>query len=258
MMAVVAKRAARPAPQATARHRKPPASKRDRPDQQDQGRSPARQVRPILVAPEPVLPKPPLDSEKYVYVRRHTWVLTLFSMLSFPPLVYSQIALVERYPSFLPYAPFIICGILLFGLPLLTDGFGRSFDLAAHRRLVEAWQPVSYPAVDVFLPVCGEPIEILRNTWRHVAALRARYRGRVTVWVLDDSASPELKDLAREFGYAYATRPNRGWFKKSRMRSTSCCWTQTSRRGLTCWMRPCRTWRRTRRSRSCRRRSSST
>ncbi len=216
-MAVAAKRAGKPVPQATAKHRKPPEPRRKLPEPRPKAPELPRQdqARTMLVAPEPVLPDPPLDSEKYGYVRRHTWVLTVFSMLSFPPLVYSQVELVRRYPSFLPYAPFIICGILLFGVPLITDGFSRGFDLAAHRRVVETWHPASYPTVDVFLPVCGEPIEILRNTWRHVARLRQRYRGPLTVWVLDDSASPELKELAREFGYAYATRPNRGWFKKS-------------------------------------------
>src|SRR5580658_9546382 len=124
-MAVAARRANKPSPQATAKHRKPPEPRRRpsepprrpaepprrpaEPPRQHLPLSPSRPVRPVLVAPEPVLPDPPLDSEKYSYVRRHTWVLTLFSMLSFPPLVYSQVELVRRYPSFLPYAPFIIC-----------------------------------------------------------------------------------------------------------------------------------------------------
>jgi cellulose synthase (UDP-forming) len=69
--------------------------------------------------------------------------------------------------------------------------------------------------VDVFLPVCGEPIEVLRNAWSHVAILRSHYPGRVNPYVLDDSASPRLKEMARRFGFAYATRPDRGWFKKS-------------------------------------------
>jgi len=41
------------------------------------------------------------------------------------------------------------------------------------------------------------------------------YQGTVTPYVLDDSASAEIKALAREFGFVYATRPNRGWYKKS-------------------------------------------
>src|SRR6202034_2742150 len=53
------------------------------------------------------------------------------------------------------------------------------------------------------------------NAWTTVALLRKQYRGQVTPYVLDDSASPEIKAMARQFGFAYATRPNRGWFKKS-------------------------------------------
>jgi cellulose synthase (UDP-forming) len=69
--------------------------------------------------------------------------------------------------------------------------------------------------VDVFLPVCGEPLDVVRNTWTYVALMRQHYRGAVTPYVLDDSHSPELKHMARDFGFAYATRPNRGWYKKS-------------------------------------------
>ncbi len=68
-------------------------------------------------------------------------------------------------------------GTLTFFVSLLADGFGAEFDLAEHRRIVAGWRPWRYPSVDVFLPTCGEPIELLRNSWTHVAALRAAYRG---------------------------------------------------------------------------------
>jgi len=166
-------------------------------------------------APNPVLPVPPKDHEKWTYIRRHMWVLTLCSALSFPPLVYSQYRMVENSPWFLIYAPFALFGIMTFLLSLVVDGMSRSFDLAEHKRIVAGWLPLWYPSVDVFLPVCGEPIEVLRNAWNHVAVLRNRYPGQVTPYVLDDSADPKLKAMARRFGFAYATRPDRGWFKKS-------------------------------------------
>jgi cellulose synthase (UDP-forming) len=98
---------------------------------------------------------------------------------------------------------------------VFTDGIGRSFDLAAHKRVVASWRPSRYPTVDVFLPVCGEPLPVLRNTWVHVANMMRHYQGQVVPYVLDDSASAEIKAMAREFGFVYATRPNRGWGKKS-------------------------------------------
>ncbi|MGI8450821.1 MAG: glycosyltransferase family 2 protein [Streptosporangiaceae bacterium] len=162
-----------------------------------------------------MLPSPPLDSEKFSYVRRHIWVLTLCSALSFPPLVYSQIRMVENSRWFILYAPFAVFGVFCFLLSLIVDGMSRSFDLDEHKRIVGTWAPRRYPTVDIFLPVCGEPIEVLRNAWSHVAVLRNRYPGRVTPYVLDDSASPALKAMARHYGFAYATRPDRGWFKKA-------------------------------------------
>ena len=90
-------------------------------------------------------------------------------------------------PWFLLYAPFMVLGTLTFVTSLVADGFGPEFDLAEHRKLVESWRPYRYPTVDVFLPTCGEPVELLRNSWTHVAAMRAAYPGRLTPLVLDDS-----------------------------------------------------------------------
>lgn len=142
-------------------------------------------------------------------------MLTLCTLLTFPPLIYSQVRLFADSPWFLVYAPFMALGTLTFLVSLIADGFGPKFDLAEHRAIVDRWQPWEYPSVDVFLPVCGEPAELLRNSWTYVAALRAAYRGRLTPYVLDDRGDPELKALARRFGFAYATRPDRGWYKKS-------------------------------------------
>jgi cellulose synthase (UDP-forming) len=165
--------------------------------------------------PQALLPVPPSDSEKYSYVRRHSWILTLCTVLTFPPLVYSQIRMLEDSSWFLFYAPFMVLGTLTFGVSLLADGIGRGFDLAQHRKIVASWLPLWYPSVDVFLPTCGEPIELLRNTWSYVAALRSAYNGKLTPYILDDAASVEAKQLAKEFGFAYAARPDRGWYKKS-------------------------------------------
>jgi cellulose synthase (UDP-forming) len=171
-------------------------------------------------APEAVhdgqaLPSPPTDDEKYSYVRRGAWLVTLLGTLSFPLLLYSQMRMMIQFHWFLLYSPFLFLAAIFLMMPLVTDALSRGFDFDRHRRLVAAWQPARYPSVDVFLPVCGEPLQVLRNTWNYVAAMASHYKGPVTAYVLDDSHSPELKEMAREFGFVYATRPNRGWFKKS-------------------------------------------
>ena len=170
---------------------------------------------PDASAASAVLPVPPTDKEKYSYVRRHSWILTTCTVLTFPPLVYSQIRLFADSPWFLLYGPFMAIGTLTFFVSLLADGIGRGFDLAEHRKIVASWLPLWYPSVDVFLPTYGESIELLRNSWTHVAALRATYNGKLTPYVLDDGARPEVRRMARQFGFAYAVRPNRGWYKKS-------------------------------------------
>ena len=45
---------------------------------------------------------------------------------------------------------------------------------------------VRYPSLDVFLPVCGEPLPVLHNTWVHVFELVRAYPGTSTAYVLDD------------------------------------------------------------------------
>ncbi len=167
------------------------------------------------VALGPVLPVPPRDDEKYRYIKRGAWILTLASVASFPLLLFSQTRLMLQFHWFWFYVPFVIMGTLFLALPMITDGMARGFDFKAHKRLVDEWRPENYPSVDVFLPVCGEPVDVVRNTWKYVAEMSRYYQGTVTAYVLDDSASSELKAMAREFGFAYARRPNRGWFKKS-------------------------------------------
>jgi cellulose synthase (UDP-forming) len=176
---------------------------------------PVIRVRPAPRNAKLVLPVPPSDKEKYSYVQRHMWILVLGQVLAFPPLVYSQYLMMRVSPWFLLYAPFVVIGVVSSLISLMADWTGRGFDLAEHQKIVASWMPLWYPSVDVFLPICGEPIELLRNTWTHVAALRAAYNGKLTPYVLDDGANPQAKRLAREMGFAYAVRPDRGWYKKS-------------------------------------------
>ncbi len=63
---------------------------------------------------------------------------------------------------------------------------GAGFDLAAHTERVQGWRPAAYPDIDIYLPICGEPIELLRNTWTAVAALIEAYPGQAQAHVLDD------------------------------------------------------------------------
>ena len=122
--------------------------RRRRPESRPQrDASPAADLRPDReAAGHLVLPAPPTNAEKFAYVRRHTWVLTLCTVLTFPPLVYSQIRLLAASPWFLLYAPFMALGTMTFLVSLLADGYGAGFDLAEHRKIVQAWRPRSVSA----------------------------------------------------------------------------------------------------------------
>ncbi|MFE1883279.1 glycosyltransferase family 2 protein [Streptomyces diastatochromogenes] len=163
----------------------------------------------------PVLPEPPNDKEKYSYVRRHLWVLTTASVISMSCLVYSQFRLLHSSPWLIVLLPCLGFTVLYYVTSMRVNAFTADFDLKAHRRLVQDWRPKAYPTVAVFLPVCGEPVDVLENTWTHVRRLADRYPGKATPYVLDDSANRELAAMAERFGFVYGSRPNRGWFKKA-------------------------------------------
>jgi cellulose synthase (UDP-forming) len=63
-------------------------------------------------------------------------------------------------------------------------------------------------SVDVFVPTCGEPIEVVAKTLRACKAIR--WNGPVTVYVLDDGGSDELRALAQSLGFVYRSRPSEG------------------------------------------------
>src|SRR5215467_1254222 len=86
----------------------------------------------------------------------------------------------------LPFVAFTGTYIVYQMISLPVNFAGRGFDLPAHQARIRAWHPLVYPGVDIFLPICGEPIELLRNTWSAVADLIADYAGEAQAYVLDD------------------------------------------------------------------------
>ncbi len=96
---------------------------------------------------------------------------------------------------------------------LFTSSRPRRDSLADHQRRVQTWAPALTPSVDVFLPSAGEDLEVLANTYAHVANLS--WDGELNVYVLDDSARPGVAELAAAHGFHYRSRPDRGHFKKA-------------------------------------------
>jgi len=178
------------------------------------GRKPAGRRPPGRHRYRLVIPAPPGDDEKYSYINRNLGYLVVVVTLGFVTATTSQIWF-EFATGMWPFAIFTAFGIVSFGLSLPLSFAGRGFDLATHQRRASTWAPDIYPDVDIYLPICGEPLAVLRNTWAGVSQLVQAYPGIARPYVLDDAADPEARELAASHGFSYIVRDNRPWMKKS-------------------------------------------
>ena len=168
-----------------------------------------------LRQPSLTLPPPPSDEEKYSYIHRNLPYLTITLAVSAACLIFSQLRFELHSPATWPFLLFTATYICYQAISLPVNFTGRGFDLAAHQARIAAWRPARYPSVDIYLPICGEPIEVLRNTWSAVFELIAAYPGLAQAYVLDDGPSAEARSVSRSFGFCYVRRPDLRSYKKS-------------------------------------------
>lgn len=64
----------------------------------------------------------------------------------------------------------------------------------------------THERVDIFITVCGEPLEIVTRTLEAALAIR---HPRTSVWVLDDGKSTDVRVMTRAHGAGYLTRETR-------------------------------------------------
>jgi cellulose synthase (UDP-forming) len=162
-----------------------------------------------------VLPKPPDDDEKHSYIDRNLSYLATILIIGSSCLIVSQLRFELHAAALWPFMAFTVTYIAYQAISLPVNFTGRGFDLAAHEARVLAWRPASYPTVDVFLPVCGEPLDVLRNTWSAVSELVVGYQGLAVAHVLDDGGSDDARALAESFGFGYIRRPDLRAYKKA-------------------------------------------
>lgn len=63
------------------------------------------------------------------------------------------------------------------------------------------------PDVDVLIPTCGEPVELLKHTLSGCTAME--YPGDVHIYLCDDAERSEMRTLAKELGVNYFSRKER-------------------------------------------------
>jgi cellulose synthase (UDP-forming) len=162
------------------------------------------------------LPAAPTDAEKTSYADRNIALIIRTSLASFGALLISQARFVFLNPVLTwLFLPLVVFTIAYYAISLCVNARTRGFDLAAHQQLVSSWHPPRCPSLDVFLPVCGEPLAVLANTWTHVAELVRDYPGIATAYVLDDGTDERVRVMAGNFGFSWIARPDRGWMKKA-------------------------------------------
>ena len=166
-------------------------------------------------SPKLVLPVPPDDDEKTSYAWRSLPFLTTALCASAVCLIVAQVWMEIRDPIMLAFAGYTVLYLAYQAVSLPVNFAGRSFDLAAHEARIRAWYPRRHPSVDIFLPICGEPINVLRNTWTGVFELIQAYNGDAHAYILDDGPSDDAMALAPAFGFTYVRRPNLREHKKA-------------------------------------------
>lgn len=158
------------------------------------------------------LPQPPTRAEKYRYFRNRRPLVFAWLLIASAGILYGYVRVATKawwaWPALLLLAvmipPVLVNFWLRIGRPRLT--------LAGHQAGTRGYL-YGNESIDVFLPCCGEPVELLDNTFRCVREMR--WHAGKTVYVLDDAASEAVRTLAARYGYRYIVRANRGELRKA-------------------------------------------
>lgn len=161
----------------------------------------------------------PQLSEKYLYKESNRLQIYVVGFISTCILLTGNIFFVYYNPAFWAYAIFIsITGFYLM-LSYMVGFMGEDFDFSRHQRLIAKWlDRVDDCTVDIYLPVCKEPLDIIHNTWKSVWNLKTAYAG-ARVYVLDDGKQDEVKALAKQFGFNYIRRETNELKKAGNLRN---------------------------------------
>ncbi|WP_213815121.1 glycosyltransferase family 2 protein [Glaciihabitans sp. dw_435] len=163
------------------------------------------------------LPSPPSDAEVYTYLGSQNRLVQLAMTGAFVLAAVSLTRFSLMSPWLYPLLAILAVSVIGSVLSMISGLNKRRVSKKSHQELITHWAathpPQEFPTVDVYLPCCGEDLDILRNTYTHVSKME--WGGELNVWVLDDGDMPAVAELAREFGFHYIVRANRGVLKKA-------------------------------------------
>ncbi|CEH12015.1 glycosyltransferase family 2 protein [Ceraceosorus bombacis] len=166
--------------------------------------------------PDIVLPSPPSDHKKLDFVQTFRPLLVGVGVFAFLANSTGIWFFATAAPPFFWYSVIAAFLQVYLGLFYLMGCFSRNFDHKNHERVKSefAVNEVNAPTVDVYLPCCNEPLEVLENTYKYAKQLEYP-AGKLQVHVLDDGSAPEVKQMAESYGFNHIVRDDRGRLKKA-------------------------------------------
>jgi hypothetical protein len=171
----------------------------------------------IAFEPRTVLPYAPDDKEKLSYLNTRRGILLamgVFSFLAASAGLWLFTVCSSIFAWFALFTTFVQIHLTIFyGMGF----FSRDFDHAGHLRILGKHPLITEeqsPLVDVYLPTCKEPLEVLENTYRHIVRLKYP-SSRLKVYVLDDGGLDSVRHLCAKYGFNYILRGDRPHLKKA-------------------------------------------
>lgn len=163
-----------------------------------------------------VLPSGPTDEEKYSYLKMNRVPLCATGVFSFLALSAGMWLFVITSVYFYWFGFFVVFLEIYLIISYTITMVGKGYDFEAHQQII-ADHPIlddTAPTVDIYLPCCKEPLEILDNTYKYVSALQWP-TGKLKVHVMDDGAMDEVRTLAESYGFNYSVRGDRPRLQKA-------------------------------------------
>jgi len=163
------------------------------------------------------LPKAPTDTEAVLYVSSGRRFLYSVGAVSTLTLFVAMGAFASSISIFYWYFGYLFMMFFYLSISYAVSFGAREFDLKKHFSILKRKQAAARKySIDIYLPSCGEPIEIIENTFNHVEKLVEKNKDiDIRVHVLDDKGSLSVSSLADRFSFNYISRPNKGEHKKA-------------------------------------------
>jgi cellulose synthase (UDP-forming) len=161
-----------------------------------------------------VIPTPPEKHNHYQYLgKQHLRLLSIMLFIFSLGAVYGLYAVFSKTWQLYPFLLILVVMVPWVLYIVVLSTYRPRVTWESHQKVLVAGEYMLKHSVDVFVPVCGEDIRIIKNTLYHVA--RLKWDGPLNIYCLDDGDSREVERVAKRCGVHYLVRDDRPLHKKS-------------------------------------------